>query len=225
MEIIPIQDMYNGDNATIVVISILLFILNTIVALIDTNTYIKDMGIGDRVISKGKFLYSYIGGYFTYFLKITVMIFTLYILLTIIRIAVITVFNIMKPLSGDGASSMSDGLAQTLFDKYKESLKDNALWLMGIYFIDMFIMAFVVFAPLLIFFIILGFSILIYENKSMKDLEDEGKNEKALQILNTVHHHMMFFISICVAILILYMIGLFSHNFANFNEEALSASP
>jgi hypothetical protein len=219
MEIVPIQDMYNGDNATAVVISIVLFILNTIVALIDTNTYIKDSGIGDRVISKGKFLYSYIGGYFTYFLKITVMIFTLYILLTIIRIAVITIFNIMKPLSGDGAAGMSSSLSKTLFDKYKEALKDNALWLMGIYFIDMFLVVFVVFAPLLIFFIILGFSILIYENGSMKDMEDNGENEKALQILNTVHHHMMFIISICVAILILYMIGLFSHNFAGYNTD------
>ena len=222
MEIIPIQDMYNGDNAVIVIISICLFILNTILALIDTNTYIKDIGIGDRVISKGKFLYSYIGGYFTYFLKLTIMIFTLYILLTFIRIAVVTVFNIMKPLSGDGASDMTKGLAKNLFEKYKEAIKNNALWLMGMYFIDMFLMSFLVFCPILIFLLILGFSILIYENKSMKDMEDNGENEKALQILNTVHHHMMFFMSICIAIIILYIIGVFSHNFTLFNEESLA---
>lgn len=217
MEMISVQDMYNPDHAIPILVSILLFILQTIVALIDTSTYIKDIGIGDRVISRGKFLYSYIGGYFTYFLKVTVMLFSLFILLTVIRSAVVTIFNIIRPLVGEGAASMEASLRGSMYDKLKEALKENALWLMGIYFIDMFIFAFTIFGPLFFFFIILGFSILIYDVGGLKELEENGENEKALQVLNTVHHHMMFFMSICIAILIIYMTGLFSHNFAEFN--------
>ena len=225
MEMISIHDMYNPDNAAPVIVSILLFILQSIVALIDTNTIVKDIGIGDSVITRGKFLYSYISGYFTYFLKVTVLLFTLYVLLTIIRAAIVTIFNIIKPLSSGSAAQMDADLRGSMFQKLKEALKENAMWLMGIYFIDMFIYAFVVFGPLIFFFIIVGYCIIIYDPRSLRKMEEDGENEKALQILNTIHHHIMFFLTICIAILIIYMIMLFGHNFAEFNPLNLDSKP
>lgn len=216
MEIIDQMDLYNPDNTIPILISIVLFSLQTILALIDANSYIKDAGIADTVISKGKFLFSYIAGYFTYILRLTVQAFSLYILLTVIRIAIVTIFNILRPLTGGGKGA--DEFRGSLFYKLKVALKNNALWILGFYMLDMFLMAFFVFGPLLIIFIIIGFAVLIYNPSAIKRVdEEEGETEKAMKMLNTIHHHMMFFISLVVVMLIMYIIGVFARTFAAMN--------
>jgi hypothetical protein len=216
MEIIDQMDLYNPYNTLPILVSIVLFCLQTVLALIDANTYIKDSGIADTVISKGKFLYSYIAGYFTYILRLTVQAFSLYILLTIIRIAIVTIFNILRPLTGGGQGA--DEFRGSLFYKLKVALKNNALWILGFYLLDMFFIAFFVFGPLLILFITIGFAALIYNPQDIKRIdEEEGETEKAMKMLNTVHHQMMFFITLLVVMLIMYIIGVFARKFAAMN--------
>lgn len=215
MELIDNMDLYNPDNAIPVLVSIVLFTLQTVIALIDTNTYIKDIGIGDTVISKGKFYYSYISGYMTYFLKLTMSMLSLYILLSLIRIAIVTILNILRPFGANFKAT--EEFKQTIFFKLKVALKNNALWILGMYFIEKFFMMFLLWIPLLIALITLGYAFFVYPQEPMKAYEDNGDNEIALQNGNTIHSHMMFNVSVFVAITVAYMLGMFAKKFAEQN--------
>lgn len=217
MELINKMELYSPNNAIPVLVSIALFALQTVLALMDTNTYIKDMGIIDTVISKGKFLYSYVAGFYTYFIKLTVQLFSLFVLVSVIRVVVVTVFNILRPLPGGAMGKAAEEFQSSMFAKIKEALKSNILWLLGIYLIDRFLASFAIFGPVLLFFAIMGFSLIMYYPKGIQPLMDEGEDESAVQILNTYHHHMMFFISLVVTALILYILSLYALIFAYLN--------
>jgi len=209
------MELYNADNAIPILVSIVLFTLQTVLALIDTNTYIKDMGIIDTVISKGKFLYSYVAGFYTYFIKLAIQMVSLFILISIIRVLVVTIFNLLRPLSSSAIGA--NQFESTMFGKLKEALKNNILWLLGIYLIDRFMASFMVYGPVLLLFAIMGFSLIIYYPKGIQPLMEDGEDESAIQMLNTYHHHMMFFMSLVTTTLILYILSCYVLMFTNLN--------
>jgi hypothetical protein len=222
MEIVDNMDLYNPHNVIPLVISILLFVLYVVITLIDTNIFIKEYGIGDEVIGTGKFLYSYVAGYFVFFLKLATSMMTLYILLSLIRIAIVAIFNIFRPIALGGAGA--DDFKGTIFGKVKTALKNNALWILGIYMFERFLMSFIIYAPILILLIIIGYGWRIYNYKSLKELEELEQNEEVLRALKTTHNHMMFLLSIFVSILIIYIVGVYVQTFNLKNPEFLEGT-
>lgn len=212
MEIVSADELYSVENAIPMIISIVLFSLQSVVGMMDTHTYLLEGDIGEGVVSRGRLLYSYFVGYITYILKVTSMLFSLYILLTIVRVGVVVVFNMLVPLGSSG--SMADKFKGALFDKFKEAIKGNLVWFMGIYLIDNFLKSFFVFAPLLVFVTLAGFAIFVYNPESMRRYEENDENEKARAVVNTVHHHVMFYLGFVVVVLIVYMIGNFISQFS-----------
>lgn len=211
MGFIDNMDIYKPEHAFQVFISIALFVLYAIITLMDTHFYIKDMGIGDQIISTGKFIYSYMAGYFAFFLKVTVALASLWILLSIIRVAIIVIFNIFKPVSlgGSGVSEFNKSMSS----KIATGLKDNAVWILGFCMVEKFVMTFAAFGPVLFLFITLTYGIRIYNEKSLKRQDEEGDKEVVLKAINTTHHHMMMLLSLVVTSIIVYLASVYLENF------------
>lgn len=219
MEIVDNMDLYKPQNAIPIIVSVLLFILYGVITMMDTNIFIKEYGIGDEVIGIGKFLYSYVAGYFTFFLKLVTSMLTLYVLLSIIRVSVIVIFNVLRPVALGGAGE--EDFKGSIFGKAKTALKNNALWILGIYLVDKFIISFVFTAPVLLFLMLIGFALRLYNYNFLMDLKDNDENEEALRILGTTHHHMMFLLSVIFAIVVIYIFGIYVFTFNIKNADLL----
>lgn len=186
-----------------VVISIFLFILYTLTTLMDTNTAIKEFIIGGEAVSSFKFLYSYLAGFFTYFLKITASLFTIYLLLTVIRIAIIVIFNVFQPINTlDNAVRFK----ADLFEKIKHALSNNGLWVFGLYTLDRFLVFFLAYAPLLFMLVLIFYAMRIYKPDRIKAMDDE---ELATRSINTFHSQTMFFLMLCILIMLCYYMYVF----------------
>lgn len=216
MEIIDKANIYDPDNVGIIFVSVALFVLQTVLALMDTNTFIKDFGVGDAtdsIISKARFYYSYFAGYMTYFLKLTVSLFSLLILLTVIRAGVLAIWNILRPVQ----AGKGDEFRGSMYSMLKIAAKSNALWVLGVYHMERFFKTFLVFSPLLILLITLGFSIFLYERKSLEEMKDEENIQRVHNVLNTLHHHNMFFLVFAVFAVIIYIVSNYVQTFARIN--------
>lgn len=197
MSFIKDEDLYSLENTTPVLIGIIFFAFQSVITLMDVNTYIKDFGISEGTISRGRFLYTYVSGFLTYIIKITLALLTIYVLLSIIRCALVITFFI---LTGEETSN-------SVGKMLRDALQNNLFYVYSIYLFDGFMYMFLAAAPVLMLTILAGFAILIYNASSIQELEDNNKSERALNILNTLHHHMMFFIAVTVVCLIIAMIG------------------
>ena len=214
MEIIDKPNLYDIGNAWPMIISVALFILQTIISLIDTNMYIKDAGIsnlGDSIVSKAKFYMSYISGYITYILKTSVSLFGLWVLLSVIRASIVVIFNLVIPV-GEGAS-LAQEFRGTMFYKLKVALKSNAMFIFGMFFIDKFFVKFLVFGTVIMLLSLVGVAFFMYERKQLITMLEDGELEKTQRILNTMHHHMMFYIMCLVIIIITSIVRTYSRTF------------
>lgn len=210
MEIVDKPNLYSPDNFRFVFVAVFLYILQTIITLLDTNTYIKEVGIsniGDSIISKAKFYLSYFSGYITYFLKTVVGLIGLWILLTVIRCAFVVIFNIAKPL-GEGAKLMEE-FRGTMFQKLKTAMKDNATLILGMMFIDRFFVKFLVFGTSLLLVLMVGMAFFLYERKALMVMLEDNDIERVQSTLNTIHHHCMFFLMILIIVLIVSVVRTF----------------
>lgn len=217
MEIIDKANIYDPDNAGIIFTSVALFVLQSVLALMDTNTFIKEFGVADAtdtLITKARFYYSYFAGYMTYFLKLTVSLFSLLILLTVIRAGILAIWSILRPIQGN----KTDEFRGSMYSMLKIAAKNNALWVLGVYHMDRFFTNALVFTPLLILLITLGFCIFIYERKSLEKNKDEDNDiQRVHNILNTMHHHHMFFLVFVVFAVIIYVVSNYVTTFARIN--------
>jgi hypothetical protein len=213
MEIIDIDDIYDPVNVQKILVSVALFTLQSVLALIDTNTYIKDFGVADAtdsIITKGRFYYSYFAGFMTFFLKLSVSLISLFILITVIRAGIVGIWNIMRPIKG----TQEDEFRGSIYSLFKIAAKSNMLYILGIYHLEGFWRTFLIYSPIIILFITLGYALFVYERKALEETRDsEGDLPKVHSILNTLHHHHMFFIVIVVFILIFYTFGSYANKY------------
>lgn len=159
----------------------------------DINSYIKDFGIADGTISKGRFLYTYVAGFFTYLIKISMSLLSIYMLLSVIRCVLVVAFFIIF-VGVD--SPMTVG--KILFD----ALKDNTFYVFSVYRMESFVQLLLITAPIMVLLTLAGFAIMIYNSDALQELEDSDQLPRTLNILNTMHHHMMFFLSSVIALAI-----------------------
>jgi hypothetical protein len=83
---------------------------------------------------------------------------------------------------------------------------------------DRFFTNALVFTPLLILLITLGFCIFIYERKSLEKNKDEDNDiQRVHNVLNTMHHHHMFFLVFAVFAVIIYVVSNYVTTFARIN--------
>ena len=212
---IDIPHIYEPDNALPLMVACVFFFLYTILALIDTNTIIKDMGIADEIVSRGKFFYSYISGYLTYFFKITVTLLKLWLLVSLIRAAILILFNLLRPFGvGASANAAEAQFKSSMYQLIQGSLNNNVLWILGIYKMDLSFRTFLVFAPVLLFSVLIGYSILIYDTKKLKEMEEEGEGDEVLQVLNTYHNHTYFLLVLLVILCIVNVMALYIKTFS-----------
>jgi hypothetical protein len=215
-------DIYTPENAIPVVTSMFLFIMYTVITLMDANEYIKELGIGDNVISTGKFIYTYIAGYFTYILKTTVSMISIWVLLSIVRVALVVIFNIFRPvaLGGAGAADFSKSMS----GKIGTALKNNALWILGFFMINKFLVTFLAYGPIFVLLITFAYGIRIYNYETLRRQEKDGETEPALRALMTTHHHMMITLSLFVIMLIGYLAMLYINTFNIVNPDFADAT-
>lgn len=200
--------VFHPDNIIPVVVSIFLFLMYTLITLIDTNTAIREFAVGGEAVSSFKFLYSYLAGLYTYFLKLTTSLFTLYLLLTMIRVAIVVIFNIFRPV--DSASSANaEALAYQgdMFSKVKEAMRNNGLWIFGLYMVERFLVFFLAYSPILFLLILVVYSAKIYNQKKIIAMDDP---EKRTRVVSTLHSQTFFFLVMCILLVISYFVYLLS---------------
>lgn len=200
--------VFQADNIIPVAVSIFLFLMYTLITLIDTNTAIREFAVGGEPVSSFKFLYSYLAGLYTYFLKLTTSLFTLYLLLTMIRVAIVVIFNIFKPVdAGSSANAMAQAYQGDMFSKVKEAMRNNGLWIFGLYMVERFLVFFLAYSPILFLLILLVYSAKIYNAKKIAAMDDP---EKRTRVVATFHNQTFFFLVMCVVVVIAYFIYILS---------------
>lgn len=207
--------IYEPENALPLIISCVLFFLYTILTLIDTNTLVKDSGIANEVISRGKFFYSYLMGHFTYFFKLTFTLFKLWILVSLIRAGILIIFNLLKPFGvGQSANAAEADFKGSMYMLIKESLNNNTFWILGLYKMELSYRTYLLFAPLLFFGVLIGYSILIYDTKKLREFEEVSEEEEVLQVLNTYHSHTFFLLVLLVILCLVNVTTMYVHSFS-----------
>lgn len=194
------MDVYQGYNMIPVAVSIFIFLMYTITTLIDTNSAIKEFAITGEPVNSFKFLYSYLAGFFTYFLKITASLFSLYLLLTLVRIAIVVIFNVFRPIGSPDAASE---FKIDMFTKVKQAMKNNGVWIFGLYMLERFLVFFLAYAPLLFVLLLAMYATKIYVPKRMRAMQED---EKVTQSMLTLHNQTMFFLVLCVLMVLFYFV-------------------
>ena len=89
MQLNEALDIYDELYLKVFAVSATLFLLYSVINLIEMNKYIIDFNILNVAETpRGRFIYSYLAGYFMFVLKVILALVTLFILLLIIRVAV-----------------------------------------------------------------------------------------------------------------------------------------
>lgn len=206
-ELHEIIDVYNPGNIVPVVFSFVIFILYMIIAFMETHITVKETGIGAEVISRLKFILTYTFGHFIFFLKIVSYLITLYLLLTIIRILIIIIFNVLTPIkdSGGSYSAVAGAFNLDLGETVKKAMINNGLWVMGFYAVNNFTKMMVVVAPIFILFNAIVSGIFFYNPDKITENKDKDKR----LILDTVHYEMFLTQVITVITIALYLIYIY----------------
>lgn len=205
--------IYTAKNFPKVVVSMTLFSLYTIITLMETNLFIKDIGIGDSVISSGKLFYSLIAGYLSWFFKMGLSLLTLWVVLSAILTAVIGIINIFR--STKEAAQYEASYAKGV----RGAMTLMAYSILSMYMIEGCIPMFAGFVPVVFLMLVFGFCILVYQYAPLKKLEDQGQEAKALRCLNTVHHHYMMFISLMISCVVVYMINTYLQRYVQLSSD------
>jgi hypothetical protein len=192
MELTDALGTYDPMFMKAFLLSAVLFLLYSIINLIDINGYIKNYNILDvDSVSRGTMVYAYMSGYFMFVLKVVIALVTLFILTLIIRIAVATVIRIFTPKKqSGGASIIMQGAASDMTNKVAEAVTSNMRYLLAFITSPSFIVIFLVIVPIFLFFALLGYS-RFYNQEHIKQ---ENSNE-APRIMTTHHNFLLFLIS------------------------------
>lgn len=208
MQLNEALDTYNSLYIKAFFVSATLFLLYSVINLIEMDKFIKDFNILDIAQTpRGRFIYSYVSGYFMFVLKVILSLVTLFILLLIIRIAVaalIFVFTAIKKKKQEGgASAIADALKKAVMDKVEQAVTSNMRILLGFVTSKPFIIIFLVIVPIFLFFVTLAYS-MFYNPEHIQQVN----NNESGRIMWTHHGFMMILISSIVLIAFIYSVFL-----------------
>lgn len=188
-------DLYQDHQLVRVITSITMFTMYSTAILIETNNFMRDVGLSDQTVSGGKLIYSSFAGYFTWFLKVGLSMVTLWGLLTVIRVAIRGVIEIFKPDRPSNAEVAS---------VVRYNTNDTLYWTLGIFLIDNVLMLLCFYAPVIFILIMLPYCYGVYNKKAFDKLEqNEDDNRKVSGAFNTMHHHIMMLMTVLVFTMII----------------------
>ena len=200
-------NIYKNPGAFLV--SGTLFILYTILTLIDVNDIIKSYNVLDLgSTTRGTMVYSYISGYYIFVLKLLITILTVFVLVTIIRISVVVVLSLFKlriQMQGGGATEIKRSYEGGSDDLIMAAVNSNFKLFLGFFTVPSmayFIFIFLVLLPLLLFFAILAI-VQFYDKPRIQSEVTESVHTAS--ILNTNHHYLMFIISALITTALIYI--------------------
>ncbi len=197
-------ETYNPMFLKAFLVSATLFLLYSIINLIDMSGFIRDFNILNvSETPRSRFIYAYIAGYFMFVLKVVLALVTLFVLILIIRIviaALIYIFTaIKKEKQEGGANSIASEMKAAVMNKVESAVKSNMRWLLGFITLKEFAIIFLVIVPIFLFFVVLAYS-MFYNQQHILDVD----NQESQRIMWTHHNFMMFLISSLFAIAFIY---------------------
>ena len=210
--------IYESKKFTLekMIISMSFFILHGIISLIETNMFIKDIGMGDQVISSTKFFYSMFAGYFSWFLRVMLSLLLLWALLGVIRSGIV---GIIKPIQSEDAN-FTDEFSNTI----RGAMSDMVFYTLGMFLIESCVTTFAAYGPYIFLVIIFSFCMIMYQQQPLKYMEEKGKSERVVNCLNTTHHHTMMLFTLVVLSITLYVINKYLQKYSMLNPGFLESS-
>lgn len=197
-------DIYSPSALMAVMLSGTLFLLYSVINLIDMNGYIKDFNILDvGTCTRATMIYAYIAGYYMFLLKVIIALVTLFILTLIIRIAVSTIIDIFAPKPGQagGAAAIHAGAIASANLMSVEVVRSNLKYILGYITLRTFVILFLVIIPIFLFFAIFAYS----KFYNQEHIQSENNNE-APKIMSTHHNFLIYLIVSLFAITFIYSI-------------------
>jgi len=192
-------DIYSYSALMAVMFSGILFLLYSVINLIEMNGYIKNFNILDvSTCNRGTIIYAYLAGYYMFLLKVIIALVTLFILTLIIRIAISTIVNIFttKPESqSGGASQIQKGAAESANLMKVEVVRTNLKYILGFAILKTFVILFLIFIPLFLFFALFAYSRFFNQQHIIRD-----NNNEAPKIMLT-HHNFLIYLIVCLFII------------------------
>lgn len=193
--------IYEKSNHKWVILSMSLFLLYTIVTLMETDMFIRDIGIGDYIISNGKLFYSVFAGYYSWFLKIALSMVVLWSLISAVRVAIVGIMSVFNP------ADSSDDVKLSFKKKLYDALIHTSYATLGYFLVEDSLILTILFAPIIVMGVLASYCLIMYDVPSLKDLDRKGKNNQVLQCLNTSHHICMISITILILTLYIYVLS------------------
>lgn len=209
---IAADKIYEKGNFLKMIVSITFFSLHIIIALIETNLFIKDIGIGDQVISNAKFFYSLFSGYFSWFFRMLTSLLMLWILLAVVRSSIIGVINVFR-VTGNSTTDFANTI--------RGAASDTVLYTLGMFLIKGSIPFFGVYAPYILLMIMLSYCVLMYQRDALQRMEEKELNDRVINSLNTIHHHTMMVMTMLIISITVYLVFRYVKQFLEQNPSSL----
>jgi len=209
---IAADKIYEQGNFLKMIVSITFFSLHIVIALIETNLFIKDIGIGDQVISNGKLFYSLFSGYFSWFFRMLVSLLMLWLLLAVVRSSIIGLINVFRT-TGNSTSAFANTI--------RGAASDTILYTLGMFLIQGSLMFFGAYAPYIFLMIMLSYCVLMYQREALQRMEEKQLTVRVINSLNTIHHHTLMVMTTLVISITVYLVIRYVKHFLELNPSSL----
>jgi hypothetical protein len=200
-------DIYSPTALMAVMLSATLFLLYSIINLIDMNGYIKNFNILDvGTYDRGTMIYAYIAGYYMFLLKVIIALITLFILTLILRITVSTIMDVFTQksnLQSGGAAQIQAGAAESVNLMKNEVVRSNLKYILGFTILKSFVILFLIIIPLFLFFALFAYT----KFYDQEQVQNHDKNN-APKIMLTHHNFLIYLIVSLFIITFIYSIYL-----------------
>jgi len=192
-------DIYSATALMAVMLSATLFLLYSVINLIDMNGYIKNFNVLDvGTYDKGTMIYAYIAGYYMFLLKVIIALVTLFILTLILRVAVSTIVDVFTPKPNSqsgGAAEIHAGAAESANLMKNEVVRSNLKYILGFTILKSFVILFLILIPLFLFFTLFAYS-KFYNQQHVQN----NNKDNAPKIMLT-HHNFLIYLIVCLFII------------------------
>lgn len=191
-----LQDIFDKNNSTHIrafAFSGILFLLYSILVLMDSGKYVMSFNVLDvSQTTRGSLIYSYFSAYVMFVLKVLVLLITIFILILIIRIIISTILHIFTPekQSGGGINEMRAGALRDHSNKIMEAVYSTMRWMLGFIISSNFIIIFLILTPLFLYFALTAYVRYYNQENIMAQNKDNSS-----RIMMTHHNFLMFFIT------------------------------
>lgn len=186
-------DLFNPEFKMQISISYLFFIAYSVINIMDMNEYIINLNVTKTEDStRSSLIYAYIFGYYSYIMKMFMGLITLLIIITLIRILVITIFcSVVEKNTEKIGSIISSGIMENIRLLLGFMLNPSFL-IMFLFVIPAFVYIFMI--PLTSFF-----------NKKTVQIDDASVQEKIMKTNHILTMLTIVFLMIISSIFCFYM--------------------